>query len=70
MLRERIFFTYILVYIPLYLYTYIMKKKTSVMLEEEVWTEFRKLCLDEKKEAGIYLEDLIRKELSKKGKNK
>ena len=40
------------------------------MLEEEVWTEFRKLCLDEKKEAGIYLEELIKKELSKKEKKK
>jgi len=47
-----------------------MKKKTSIMLEEEVWTEFRKLCLDEKTEAGIYLEGLIKKELSKKEKKK
>jgi len=43
-----------------------MKKKTSINIEEDVWTEFRKLCLDEKKEAGVYLEELISKELSKK----
>lgn len=47
-----------------------MKKKTSINIEENVWTDFRKLCLDEKKEAGIYLEELIKKELSKKGKKK
>ena len=47
-----------------------MKKKTSIMVEEDVWTNFRKLCLDEKKEAGIYLEELITKELIKKEKKK
>lgn len=38
-----------------------MKKKTSIMIDEDTWTNFRKLCLDEKKEAGIYLEELIKK---------
>jgi len=47
-----------------------MKKKTSINIEEDVWTDFRKLCLDEKKEAGLYLEELINKELSKKSKKK
>lgn len=43
-----------------------MKKKTSIMINEDVWTDFRKRCLDEKKEAGEYLEELIKKELKKK----
>jgi len=45
-----------------------MKKKTSINLEEEVWKDFRKLCLDENKDAGVYLAELITKELSKKNK--
>ena len=46
------------------------KKTTSIKLNPEIWKEFQKLCLDLSTDASPYLEELIKKELTKRtGKN-
>ncbi|MEK6843910.1 MAG: hypothetical protein AABX83_00635 [Nanoarchaeota archaeon] len=43
-----------------------MIKKTSINIEEEVWKEAKKHCIDANKDISKYLEELIKKDLKKK----
>lgn len=42
------------------------RKKTSIMIEENVWRDARKKCLDLGIEASEYVEKLIVEDLKKK----
>lgn len=39
------------------------KRKTSVMIEENIWDSVKIHCIKQKKEIGIFLEELLTKEL-------
>ncbi len=40
-----------------------VKQKTSIMIEEELWQEVKIYCIKNKKEISEFLEGLIKKEL-------
>jgi len=42
------------------------KKKTSLVIEEDLWKEMKKHCIDLGKDMSEVIEDLIRKEVGKK----
>ena len=43
-----------------------MKKKTSLVIDENLWQEVKIICIKEKKDISEWLEGLIKKELKKK----
>ncbi|MEK6915387.1 MAG: hypothetical protein AABW89_02505 [Nanoarchaeota archaeon] len=43
-----------------------VKKTTSIKIEEDIWKEARKHCIDEDMEISLYLENLIKNDLRKK----
>lgn len=45
------------------------KKKSSVMIDEEVWIKMKLKCVKNKIDISDYLEELIKKDLKKDGKN-
>jgi len=42
------------------------KKKTSLVIEEDLWQEVKINCIKAKKDISDWLEEVIRKELKKK----
>lgn len=43
-----------------------VKKKTSLVIDENLWQDVKIHCIKEKKDISEWLEELIRKELKKK----
>ena len=43
-----------------------VKKKTSLMIEESLWQDVKINCIKQKIDISDWLEDLIKKELKKK----
>ena len=43
-----------------------VKKKTSLVIEEDLWQEVKIHCIKQKKDISDWLEKIIRKELKKK----
>lgn len=43
-----------------------MKKKTSLVIEEDLWQEVKIHCIRQKTDVSNWLEELIKKELKKK----
>jgi hypothetical protein len=42
-----------------------VRKTTSIKIEESVWKEAKKHCIDKDKELSTYIEELIKKDLEK-----
>ncbi len=42
------------------------RKTTSIKIDEEIWKEVKKHCIDINKDISEYLEDLLKRELKKK----
>ena len=42
------------------------KKKTSVMIDEDVWQDVKIYCIKQKIDISDWLEEVIKKELNKK----
>ena len=43
-----------------------VKKKTSLVIEEDLWQEVKIYCIKQKKDISEWLTELIKKELKKK----
>ena len=43
-----------------------MKKQTNLMIEEEIFKEFKKLCIDRDIDASSQTEELMKKEIENK----
>ena len=43
-----------------------VKKKTSLVIEEDLWQDVKIHCIKQKKDISEWLEELIRKELNRK----
>ena len=53
------------IYIILKYYTFMQRKTTSIKVEEELWKEVKKHCIDLNKDISEYIEDLIKKDIKK-----
>ena len=42
-----------------------MRKKTSIVIDEKLWNNFRVYCVKQKVDSSVKMEELIRKELRK-----
>jgi len=42
------------------------KKKTSLVIDEDLWQDVKINCIKEKRDISVWLEEIIRKELKKK----
>lgn len=45
-----------------------MRKRINISLDEKLWKEYQKLCIDKNKVPSYELEKFIKKELKKYGK--
>lgn len=43
-----------------------VKKKTSLVIEEDLWQDVKIHCIKEKKDISDWLEEIIKKELNRK----
>lgn len=43
-----------------------VKKKTSLVIDEDLWKEVKKHCIDLGKDVSDWLEEIIKRELKKK----
>ncbi len=42
-----------------------LRKTTSIKIDEDIWKEVKKHCIDINKDISDYLEEMIRKDLKK-----
>ena len=42
-----------------------VRKTTSIKMDEEIWKEVKKYCIDINNDISEYLEDLLKRELKK-----